>query len=171
MPDIFIRGLSRAKPQGKLQLGFSSLPCALGRSGRRSKSREGDGITPVGRWTMRHVFFRPDRIVRPRTLLPASALHPKLGWCDAPGDPNYNRVVELPYPGRHECLWRKDHLYDVVVVLGYNDLPRLQGRGSAIFMHLTRPDYPPTEGCIAVSLPHMLRIVAQVRPGDAVTVL
>ena len=120
---------------------------------------------------MRHVFYRPDRLARPKTGLPVSALHPGLGWCDAPGDANYNRIVEAPYPASHERLWRGDHLYDVVVVLGHNDWPRSQGRGSAIFMHLARPDYRPTEGCIAVSLPDMLRILAQVRPGDAVVVV
>ena len=71
----------------------------------------------------------------------------------------------------HEGLWREDRLYDVLIVLGYNDVPRSQGKGSAIFMHLARPNYQPTEGCVAVSLPHMLRILAQAQPGDAVTVL
>jgi len=128
-------------------------------------------MTPVGRWPMRHVFYRADRIIRPRTSLSVSPLHPGLGWCDAPGDANYNRIVELPYAASHECLWRRDHLYDVIIVLGHNDVPRSQGRGSAIFMHLARPDYQPTEGCIAVSLSHMMRILAQARPGDAVSVL
>lgn len=120
---------------------------------------------------MRQVLYRPDRIARPRTALPVSPLHAGLGWCDAPGEANYNRIVKLPYVGSHERLWRSDHLYDVVVVLGYNDLPRSQGRGSAIFMHLARADYQPTEGCIAVSLQDMLRILEQAQPGNAVIVV
>lgn len=120
---------------------------------------------------MRHVFYRPDRVTMPRTGLPVSALHAGLGWCDEPGDANYNRIVPLPYAGSHERLWRTDHLYDVIVVLGYNDLPRSHGRGSAIFMHLARPDYSPTEGCIAFALPDLLRILAQAQPGDAVIVV
>ncbi len=119
---------------------------------------------------MRHVYYRADRLARPKTGLPVSALHPRLGWCDARGDANYNRVVALPYPASHERLWRKDCLYDVVILLGYNDWPRSQGRGSAIFMHLARAGYSPTEGCVAVSLEHMLRILEQVSPGDAVRI-
>jgi L,D-peptidoglycan transpeptidase YkuD (ErfK/YbiS/YcfS/YnhG family) len=120
---------------------------------------------------MRHVFYRPDRVARPATGLPVSPLHVGLGWCDEPGDANYNRIVALPYAASHERLWRGDHLYDVIVVLGHNDLPRSHGRGSAIFMHLARTDYQPTEGCIAFALPDMLRILAQARRGDAVIVV
>jgi L,D-peptidoglycan transpeptidase YkuD (ErfK/YbiS/YcfS/YnhG family) len=171
MPDIVVRGLSRASPRGKAQLGLSFIPCALGRGGRRSKHGEGDGISPFGVWPMRHVFFRPDRVARPATGLPVIPLHAGLGWCDEPGDANYNRIVGLPYPSSHERLWRSDHLYDLIVVLGYNDLHRSQGRGSAIFMHLAHTDYRPTEGCIAFALSDMLRILAQAQHGDAVIVV
>jgi L,D-peptidoglycan transpeptidase YkuD (ErfK/YbiS/YcfS/YnhG family) len=98
-------------------------------------------------------------------------LHAGLGWCDEPGDANYNRIVGLPYAASHERLWRSDHLYDVIAVLGYNDVPRSSGRGSAIFMHLARADYRATEGCIAFVLPNLLRILEQARSGDAVIVV
>lgn len=153
-------------PQGKLDLGYVQFPCALGRAGRGPKTGEGDGVTPIGRWPVRQVFYRPDRIARPRTALPVAPLTPGLGWCDAAGDANYNRMVRLPYPASHERLWRQDHLYDLIVVLGYNDRPRSQGRGSAIFMHLARSGYRPTAGCVALALPHLLRVIAQMRPGD-----
>jgi L,D-peptidoglycan transpeptidase YkuD (ErfK/YbiS/YcfS/YnhG family) len=163
-----VRGLSRAVPQGKLDLGYVQFPCALGRGGRGPKAREGDGVTPIGHWPVRQVLYRPDRIARPRTALPVVPLAPGLGWCDETGDANYNRMVRLPYPASHERLWRRDHLYDLVVVLGYNDMPRSQGRGSAIFMHLARPGYRPTAGCIALALPHLLHVVGRLRPGDLV---
>ncbi len=99
---------------------------------------------------MRRVLYRADRVARPRTLLPVSPIGPNDGWCDDPRDRNYNRPVRLPYPAGHEQMWRKDHLYDLVVVLGYNDGPRSRGRGSAIFMHLAAPDFAPTAGCIAL---------------------
>jgi L,D-peptidoglycan transpeptidase YkuD (ErfK/YbiS/YcfS/YnhG family) len=161
-----VRGLSRARVQGKLDLGYVQFPCALGRSGRGPKSHEGDGMTPIGRWLVRHVLYRPDRIARPRTALPVAPLAPDLGWCDETGDANYNRLVRLPYRASHERLWRQDHLYDLIVVLGYNDIPRSQGRGSAIFMHLARPSYRPTAGCVALALPHLQQVVARLRPGD-----
>ena len=87
------------------------------------------------------------------------AIRPRDGWCDAPADRNYNRPVRHPYPASAERLWRADGLYDVVVVLGYNDRPRVRGRGSAIFMHVARPGYAPTEGCIALARPHLLRVL------------
>ncbi len=170
MPLVIVRGLSRARPQGKLHLGFVHFPCALGRSGRGPKSGEGDGVTPSGRWPVRQVFYRPDREPRPQTALPVSPLAPDLGWCDAPRDANYNRLVHLPYAASHERLWRDDRLYDLFAVLGFNDCPRASGRGSAIFLHLARSDYGPTEGCVALSRTHMLKVLAALRPGDGILI-
>jgi L,D-peptidoglycan transpeptidase YkuD (ErfK/YbiS/YcfS/YnhG family) len=170
MPLIAVRGLSRASAQGKLHIGPVHVPCALGRSGRGSKTGEGDGVTPVGSWAVRQALYRPDRILRPRTALPLTPIRPEMGWSDAPGDANYNRPVAKPYPKSHEPLWRDDHLYDLVVILGFNDLPRAQGRGSAIFMHLARPDYTPTEGCIALSAGHMLRLLAALTPASRIVI-
>lgn len=127
-------------------------------------------MTPEGRWAIRHVFFRPDRGRRPKTALPVSALQPDFGWCDAPGDPNYNRLVRLPYAASHERLWRDDRLYDLIMVLGFNDHPRAQGRGSAIFVHLAREGYSPTEGCIALSRPDMIKLLGALRPSDRIVI-
>lgn len=117
------------------------------------------------------VLYRADRLQRPRTALPVKPITPRDGWCDAPADRNYNRPVPLPYPASHERLWRGDHLYDLVIVLGYNDKPRSLGRGSAIFMHLARRSYAPTEGCIALARGDMLKLLAWLKPGDAVRVV
>jgi L,D-peptidoglycan transpeptidase YkuD (ErfK/YbiS/YcfS/YnhG family) len=168
--QLTLRGLSRARSQGKLCLEDLCLPCAIGRGGRRPKGREGDGITPLGRWPVREVLYRADRMRRPRTALRVRAIRPDDGWCDEPTDRNYNRPVKLPFRRSHEGLWRKDHLYDLVVVLGYNDRPRSLWRGSAIFMHLARPGYKPTAGCIALSRSDMLKLLAWLRPGDSVIV-
>ncbi len=119
---------------------------------------------------MRAVLYRPDRVRRPRTRLPVRPIRPHDGWCDAPADRNYNRPVRHPYPASAERLWRADGLYDVVVVLGYNDRPRVRGRGSAIFMHVARPGYAPTEGCIALARPHLLRLLERLGPRSAVAV-
>jgi L,D-peptidoglycan transpeptidase YkuD (ErfK/YbiS/YcfS/YnhG family) len=170
MSPLILRGLSRTRSQGKLCLLTLHLHCAIGRSGRRPKQREGDGITPLGRWPVREVLYRADRVARPRTGLPARPIRPHDGWCDAPFDRNYNRKVALPYPASHERLWRDDALYDLVVVLGYNDRPRSLGRGSAIFMHLARTNYAPTAGCIALSRPDMLKLLARLGPGDAILI-
>ena len=108
---------------------------------------------------MRRVFYRPDRLDAPKTLLPLVPLTPEDGWCDAPDDPLYNRWVKLPYAASHENLWLEDHIYDVIVELGHNDDPPVPSLGSAIFLHLARPDWGPTAGCVAVTLEDMLEIL------------
>lgn len=144
--------------------------CALGAAGLTARKREGDGATPAGRMRLGQVLYRPDRVARPRTLLPVRALRPEEGWCDAPGDRNYNRPVRLPYPASAERLWRDDHLYDLVVVFDYNIRPRTRGRGSAIFMHLARDGLAPTEGCLALGLRDLRALLARCAPGSTIAV-
>lgn len=135
--------------------------CALGKSGliTAADKSEGDGATPIGVWPLKRVFYRDDRVSPPTTDLPVTPIKTTDGWCDAPDDPNYNRLVQLPYPASHEQLWRDDHVYDVIVELGHNDTPPIPGLGSAIFMHVAKPDYTPTEGCVALALDHLLTVL------------
>ncbi len=159
-------------PDGWLNLAGRGVRCALGRGGVRNApdKREGDGATPAGVWPLRGVLWRPDRLTAPASRLPAGPIQPDDGWCDAPGDPAYNRPVRLPYPAGAERLWREDGVYDLVVVLGYNDAPVVPGAGSAIFVHVARPDYAATEGCIAVALEDLVELVSRAAPGDAMRV-
>src|SRR5262245_44473690 len=120
------------------------MPCRLGRTGIKASKREADGATPAGKWTLRHVLFRPDRVARPRTRLAVAPIDPEDGWCDDPRDRNYNQPVRRPYPASHENLWRKDGLYDVVVVLSHNERPRRAYYGSAVFLHMADPSGRPT---------------------------
>ena len=135
--------------------------CALGRSGVRVDKTEGDGATPAGIWRLGRVFYRPDRLSAPATGLTVLALEPHWAWCDDASHADYNHLIFLPHPGRHEALWRDDGLYDVVVEIHYNTDPVQQGRGSAIFMHVAKPNYGPTEGCIALNLPDLLDLLRQ----------
>jgi L,D-peptidoglycan transpeptidase YkuD (ErfK/YbiS/YcfS/YnhG family) len=153
-----------------VKLGGLVFPCALGRSGRRARKREGDGATPVGCWRLLTVLYRPDRGRRPVTGLPVRRLAPADGWCDAPADRNYNRPVRHPYPASAERLWRADGLYDLIVVLSHNARPRVRGAGSAVFMHVARPGYAPTEGCIALRPEHLRRVLQRLRAGARICV-
>ena len=145
--------------------------CALGRGGIRRDKREGDGATPVGSFALRRLLYRRDRLGdAPVTALPAAAMARDDGWCDDPADPAYNRQVTLPFTSSHEKLWRDDGLYDVVVVLGHNDDPPVPGRGSAIFLHVARPDYGPTEGCVALALKDLIGLLARCGPETMLTV-
>ena len=144
--------------------------CALGPAGIRTDKREGDGATPAGIWPLRRVLWRPDRLARPATQLPVAPIRPEDGWCDDPGDPAYNRPVALPYAARAESLWRDDALYDVLVVLGHNDDPAVPGLGSAIFLHVARPNYLGTEGCIALALEDLLNVLEEADASSRVVV-
>jgi L,D-peptidoglycan transpeptidase YkuD (ErfK/YbiS/YcfS/YnhG family) len=161
-----------AWPDGSFDLDGELARCAVGRFGvvlARDK-REGDGASPAGVWAMRRVIYRPDRGGKPVTDLPAFPMEPDDGWCDWPGDRAYNRPVKLPYPARCEVMWREDEIYDLVVVLAYNDEPAKSGMGSAIFLHLARPGYPPTEGCIALARRDMEKLLSKAGPGSALTI-
>jgi L,D-peptidoglycan transpeptidase YkuD (ErfK/YbiS/YcfS/YnhG family) len=159
---LVVRALNAAAQRGYLAFGPYRLPCVLGHAGVKVLKREGDLATPRGRFRLRGVFYNPERVSRPQTMLPIRSTRRTDAWCDSPSDRNYNRFVSLPYPGRVERLWRDDGLYDIFIVLGYNDVPRVRNRGSAIFMHLVRPDFRPTEGCIALRATDMKRLLRAV---------
>lgn len=144
--------------------------CAIGRSGIARRKTEGDGATPAGRFPLRRVLYRADRIEAPRTALPAAAIARDGGWCDAPGDALYNREVRHPYPAGAERLWRADGCYDLLAAIGFNDDPVVDGGGSAIFLHVARPGYPPTEGCVALALDELRGILAAWTPGDRIEI-
>lgn len=158
---IFLQSLSGRSTMGTLVIGPLRFKCALGRTGRKCVKREGDGATPRGTYALRRVFFRPDRSRRPTTGLPVAPLGPSDGWCDSPGDRNYNRRIRHPYPASAEVMWRTDHLYDIVVVTSHNERPRIQRAGSAVFIHLAREGYLPTEGCIALERGDMLKLLSR----------
>ena len=161
-----------AYADGRFDLDGRWTRCALGPAGDNAGAakREGDGKTPLGDWPIRRLLYRPDRGGAPATAIPAQALAPDDGWCDAPNDSAYNRQVKLPYPASAERLWRDDGLYDVIVVLGHNDDPVVPGAGSAIFLHLARPDFSATQGCVALARADLEALLARARPGDVLAI-
>ena len=154
----------------RLRFGMVSIPCRIGRTGVTHAKREGDGATPTG--TMRAIrgFWRRDRHLPPITGIPLRPIRPGDGWCEVPGDRNYNRIVRKPYAASHEDMMRADHLYDIVLELDWNRVPRRQGRGSAIFFHLTRDTMGPTAGCIAVEKRRIGLIMAKLSPRTRIIV-
>jgi L,D-peptidoglycan transpeptidase YkuD (ErfK/YbiS/YcfS/YnhG family) len=168
----FAVGQSESGGQGEVVWNGHRVKAALGKGGLKTaaEKREGDGAGPIGAWPLRRVLYRPDKGPPPRTALPVQAIGREDGWCDAPMDPAYNRPVTLPYPASAERLWRDDGLYDLVVVLGHNDDPVRPGAGSAIFLHLAKPDYSPTEGCVALARADLEALLAVAAPGDVLEI-
>ena len=153
-------GTARVTADGLLRFRGETLRCALGAGGIRADKSEGDGATPAGLLPIRRLLWRADRGPRPASALPAEPIAPEDGWCDDPVHADYNRPIRLPHAARHETLWREDAVYDVIGVLGWNDMPVRRGRGSAIFLHLARPGLPPTEGCVALPDAELRRLLA-----------
>lgn len=159
------------RQQGLALIRSRTYACALGAAGIRVYKREGDGSTPAGCWKLLGVLYRADRMPRPVTALPVNAISASDGWCDAPNDRNYNSPVKLPYPRSAEEMWREDSIYDIVVVLDHNTRPRKRCRGSAVFIHLAREGYSPTQGCIALGEQDLRMLLEACGPGSTVSVL
>jgi len=168
-PDNGLRAI--AFSDGRFRFAGRDVPCALGRSGviAAAHKREGDGASPLGVWPILRVLYRADRGPEPITQLPIAPIQEDDGWCDAPDDPAYNRPVRLPYPASCERMWRDDEVYDIVCILCHNDPPQ-PGLGSAIFLHCARPDYSPTEGCIALARADLHAFLALAGPGAAIEI-
>lgn len=165
MANIEVRG------DGTLTCNGKKYRCALGKGGVREDKREGDGATPIGCFAVRKVYYRPDKFDQPpQTAFPVQAVATDDGWADDDKLPEYNTRVKLPYAGSHEKLWRDDHLYDLIVELGYNDRPPVPGKGSAIFMHVARETYSPTAGCVALSQEDLLEVLRGAEAGTQVCV-
>jgi len=151
---------ARVGPDGLLRFQGAIYRCAIGKGGIRADKREGDGATPIGHLPLRRLLYRADRLAPLHAAVPVAPIAPDDGWCDDPSHADYNTQIRLPHPARHEELWRADAVYDVIGVLGWNDMPVVRGRGSAIFLHLARPGFAPTEGCIALEQRDLLRVLA-----------
>lgn len=156
---------------GWATLGERRWRCTVGAGGVREDKVEGDAATPVGTFPLRHIYFRNDRLVLPEVRLPARPIDEHDGWCDDPRSTSYNRLVRIPNEWSHERMWRDDELYDLVVVVGYNDDPPEGEWGSAIFLHLARQDYAPTRGCVAFARDDLLDLVALIGPETRLQVL
>lgn len=153
-----------------LSCGDLRIPCLVGYNGIRLHKHEGDGATPAGTFPLRKILFRPDRVSHVETSLPAEQIDRLDGWCTAPESNNYNKQIKLPTALSHEILWRNDELYDIVVVVGYNDAPAIPGHGSAIFLHCARSGMRATDGCIAVPRQQLIMVAACCGPSTGIEI-
>jgi len=174
-PQISLRRLLvRRKPaqhwRGVLMAGPLALPVALGRAGIKANKREGDGATPRGAFRLKQLWWRADRHPRPATILPARRISLNDGWCEDPGDRHYNQPVKLPPASKADRLARTDRLYDFIIEISHNTRPRVAGRGSAIFIHVARPGFAPTAGCIALEIGALRHLLARIGPRTRIVV-
>ena len=148
-----------------LRFGPVSIDAALGKGAISVFKREGDGATPLGDLAVVSGFRKGGSLTAAPSAVSLRRVGRLDGWCDAPRHGAYNRPVRLPFPASHETLLRSDRLYDFVLVLDWNIRSRRRGRGSAIFLHVARPGYQPTEGCIALKRQDLIRLLPYLRKG------
>lgn len=161
---LYVRSTPGIRTRGVLLAGPLAIPVALGRGGILANKREGDGGTPRGRFRLIRLWWRADRANRPSTLLPSRRIGPRDAWCEDPSDRHYNRPVERPAGAPGDRLRRDDHLYDYIIEISHNARPRVAGRGSAVFVHVARPGFAPTAGCVAMTQPRLRHLLERIGP-------
>jgi L,D-peptidoglycan transpeptidase YkuD (ErfK/YbiS/YcfS/YnhG family) len=167
---IHVRTLPGRRSQGWLRAGPLSVPVALGRGGVRANKREGDGGTPCGRFRPVRLWWRADRLPRPRTLLPVRRIGPADSWCEDPADRHYNRALARSANEPGDRLWRDDGLYDIFIEIDHNTRPRVAGRGSAVFIPVARLGLAPTAGCVALRLSDLRKLLSRVTPKTRIVI-
>jgi len=165
LSSLCVRAAAGNPRRGWLMAGLQhAIPVALGRGGIIANKREGDGGTPKGTFRPRRLWWRADRHPRPQTFLPVRAIRPDDAWCEDPTSRQYNRPLTLGRDNNGDRLRRDDHLYDFIIEIDHNTSPRIAGRGSAVFLHLARPDFSPTAGCVSMTKSAMLQLLRQIGP-------
>ena len=168
--SLWVRAKPGQRTRGWLLAGPLAVPVALGRGGIRANKREGDGGTPRGTFQLRRLWWRADRMARPMTHLPVRSIRSDDGWCEDPRDRHYNQPIRLKPDHAGDRLKRADHLYDLIVELDHNTRPRIAGRGSAVFVHMARPGFAPTAGCVALKADTLRRLIARIGPRTRIVI-
>tara|TARA_B100001248_G_scaffold248022_1_gene219964 strand:+ start:1050 stop:1541 length:492 start_codon:yes stop_codon:yes gene_type:complete len=145
--------------------------CSIGKRGIGYKKKEGDLITPRGTYKVMQILCRKDRVHKIRSKFKIQAINKKMGWCNDPKSKDYNRLIYYPFKFSSEKLYRTDNIYDIILVLNYNYNPIIKGKGSAIFIHVCKKDFKPTEGCIAVKKGVLRNLLKKIYKGTKVKII
>ena len=158
------------KKSGYLKYKNFKFRCALGKAGIKQKEREGDFITPKGKFKLIKIYYRFDRIKKINSTLKTIKIKKNMGWCDDVSSNYYNKQIKISKKIGHEKLHRKDNLYDIIVVLNYNLNPIIKGKGSAIFLHVAKKNYNKTQGCIALKKNELLSLISKIKKNTQIRI-
>ena len=145
------------------------VKCAIGKKGIGYKKKEGDLITPIGQFKIKYILYRKDR-VKISTKLKKKVIKKNMGWCDDPKSSHYNKLVKLPFAHKHEKLYKKENIYDIILVLNYNMNPVKKNKGSAIFIHVAKNNFEKTEGCVAIKKINLIKLIKEINPNTKVKI-
>jgi L,D-peptidoglycan transpeptidase YkuD (ErfK/YbiS/YcfS/YnhG family) len=159
------------KKTGYLKYKNFKFRCALGKGGIKKKVKEGDNITPKGIFKIIKIYYRPDKINKIISSIKKIKIKKNMGWCDDPSSSYYNKQVKLPSKYNHERLYRKDNLYDLILVLNYNTNPIIKNKGSAIFLHIAKKKYQPTKGCVALKKQDLIQLTSIIKKNTKIKLI
>jgi L,D-peptidoglycan transpeptidase YkuD (ErfK/YbiS/YcfS/YnhG family) len=145
--------------------------CAFGKNGIKKKKEEGDFITPKGIFSLKKVYYREDRIKNLRTKLKKIKIKKHMAWCDDPKSKFYNKQIKLPSRYNYEKLYRNDKIYDIIITLDYNTNPIIKNKGSAIFIHISKRNYKPTAGCIALKKENLMNLLSVIKQDNKIKII
>jgi len=154
----------------KLSFNNYKVKCSIGKRGIGIKKREGDQITPKGKFKIKYILYRKDRVPNLKTKLMKLVIRKNMGWCDDPKSKFYNKLVKLPLKYNFEKLYRSDNTYDIILVLNFNSNPIRKNKGSAIFIHVSKKNYKKTAGCIAINKKDLKKIVKKINKRTVVKI-
>ena len=145
--------------------------CAVGKRGISIKKKEGDFITPKGTFKIREIFYRKDRVQNLITRLKKTVIRKNMGWCDDPKSKKYNKLIYFPFKHSAEKLYRRENIYDIILVLNFNMNPVKKNKGSAIFIHVAKKNFQPTQGCIALNKFELIKLVKSIKINTVVKII
>ena len=159
------------KNPGYLIYKNSKFRCSLGINGIKNKKKEGDGITPKGIFKLKKIYYRNDKVKNIVTKVKKIKITKDMGWCDDPKSKFYNKLIRLPSKFSHEKLYRKDNIYNLIIVLDYNMNPVTKNKGSAIFIHLAKKNYKPTQGCMGLKQNDLIKLIKMIKKNQKIKII
>ena len=147
------------------------LKCSIGKSGLTKSKKEGDLKTPRGLFDLGSLYYRKDRINKPKCKLKKKIIKKNMGWCDDPESKKYNQEITYPFKYKSEKLFKKKRIYDLFINIKYNQNPAIKKKGSAIFLHLTNFRYKPTKGCVAIKKNDFLKILPHINSRTKISIV
>ena len=145
------------------------VKCAVGKKGIGYKRKEGDLITPSGQFNIKYILYRKDR-VKISTKIKKKVIKKNMGWCDDPESNHYNKLIKFPFSYKYEKLFKKENVYDIILVLNYNMNPVKKNKGSAIFIHVAKNNFKKTEGCVAIKKLDLIKLIKKISPNTKVMI-
>ena len=135
------------------------LKCSFGKLGLSRNKKEGDFTTPKGLFKLGLLYYRKDRVKLTKCLIKKKIIKKNMGWCDDSKSKKYNQEISFPFKYNAEKFYRKDNIYDILINIKYNHFPIVKNKGSAIFLHLSKKNYKPTNGCVGIKKKDFLKIL------------